>query len=105
MKNEIADLCLVKYDIKAKFNTFTGTTLSSGNLFTTTAAKYAECLANFNTHLYDEFFRDFAMLNVTLTNADYQARDYYDIVVTSNYDIVSKVIKLKNDAQNELWGL
>ena len=104
MKSEIADLCLVKYDIKAKFNTFTGTTLPFGNLFITTDAKYVECLANFNTHLYDEFFRDFAMLKDDTTIA-YASRDYFKIVLSPEYDTKDEVFALKSSSLNTLWGL
>lgn len=60
-KDDIANLCLVKYNATAMFNVFSGDFSSSG-LFNRSSATYESCLGEFNDHLWDEFFRDFSSL-------------------------------------------
>lgn len=105
-KSAVANLCLVKYDINAKFNTFTETQLgnSPGSMLVRGNPTYKEGLDSLNSHLYDEFFRDFAMLKDDDTIA-YASRDYYHIVVKPEYKEVGDVFNLKNTTLHGLFEL
>lgn len=64
-KDDIANLCLVKYNATATFNVFFGDFSSSG-LFDRSSDSYNSCLDEFNGHLWDEFFRDFSLPNISI---------------------------------------